>query len=250
MSIGKFSVDFTGRAALVTGAGTGIGRATAMALGQSGASVFVNDINPDNAAKVAEEIRAMGGIAADWCADVANKLAAGSLIEAMRDAYGRIDIVVNAAGVEKKASLMKLDEWDWRRVLDINLNGTFFITQLTGRVMAEEGGGVMVNLASTAGIALPRADSAAYAASKAGVIGFTKEAARFFAASGIRINAVCPANIDSEDEYPNPENLGRIPQNRLGRPEEVASVILFLCSDAASYMTGQAIFVDGGESMA
>lgn len=249
MSIGKFSVDFTGQTALVTGAGIGIGRATALALGQAGASVFVNDLNPDSAAKVAEEIRALGGQATDWCADVSNKLAVGSMIESMRDTYGRVDIVINAAGVEKRASLLKLDEWDWRRTMDINLNGTFFVTQLAGRVMADEGGGAIVNLASTAGHSLSRADSAAYAASKAGVIGFTKEAARTFAPLGVRINAVCSGNIESDDEYPDRENLGRIPQARLGTPDEVAYVILFLCSSGASYITGQAIHVDGGESM-
>jgi 3-oxoacyl-[acyl-carrier protein] reductase len=249
MGKGTFTVDFSDCTALVTGGGSGIGRATALALARAGAAVFVNDINPDLAYAAANDIRAAGGRAADWNADVSNKLLVGPMIEAMRDAFGRIDMVINAAGVEKRSSLIRLDEWDWRRVLDVNLNGTFFVTQLAGRVMADEGGGVIVNVASTAGHSLPRADSAAFAASQAGVIGFTKEAARAFAPFGIRINAVCPANIDRADGHPERADLSRIPQGRLGAPDEAANVALFLCSDAASYITGQAIHVDGGESM-
>lgn len=243
----NFHVDLNGKRALVTGAGAGIGRATAFALAEAGASVFCNDINPDRAQHIADEITAQGGKALAWQADVSNKLMVGPMIEAMRDAFEHIDIVVNAAGVEKFSTLIKLDEWDWRRVLDVNLNGAFFVTQLAGRVMAEEGGGVIVNLASTAGHPLPRENSVAYTASKAALIGLTKESARELAAYGIRVNAVCPANI--EDDSP-VEKVNHIPQKRMGKPDEVASVILFLCSDAASYITGQAIHVDGGESMA
>ncbi|NDJ86019.1 MAG: SDR family oxidoreductase [Chloroflexi bacterium] len=244
-----FSVDFSGRAALVTGAGKGIGRAIALALARAGASVFINDLNPDNAIRVTQEIQQMGGRAVDWQADVSNKLLVGPMIEAMRDAFGQIDIVVNAAGVEKISSFIKLDEWDWRRVMDVNLNGTFFVAQLAGRVMADEGGGVIVNIASTAGHTLPRPDSVAYVASKAGVIGLTKEMAHELAPYNIRVNAVCPANIDAEDERPERIKLDAIPQGRRGTPEEVASVVTFLCSEAAAYITGQAIHVDGGESM-
>lgn len=243
----SFSIDLNGKNALVTGAGEGIGWATAVALAEAGARVFANDLNPDRADKIADFITQQGGTALGWQGDVANKLLAGPMIEAMRDEFDRIDIVINAAGVEKHSTLMALDEWDWRRVLDVNLNGTFFVSQLAGRVMADEGGGVIVNIASTAGHSLPRANRSAYVASKAGVIGFTKEAAREFAAYGVRINAVCPANIMGDSEN---ANLDAIPQGRLGRPEEVASVILFLCSAAASFITGQAIHVDGGESMA
>ncbi|MCB9438189.1 MAG: SDR family oxidoreductase [Anaerolineales bacterium] len=246
----NFQVDLKGRSALVTGAGKGVGQAIALALATSGASVLVNDVNPDNADTVMEMIQANGGQAVAWTGDVANKLMVGAMIEGLRDEFGRIDIAINAAGVEKQGSVMKLDEWDWRRVFDINVNGTFFVTQLAGRVMADEGGGVIVNLASTAGHTLPRANSPAYVSSKAAIIGLTKEAAREFASYGVRVNAVCHGNIDAPDEEPSRFDISRIPQGRLGTPDEVAQVVLFLCSDAASYITGQAIHVDGGESMA
>ncbi|MFP4322614.1 MAG: SDR family NAD(P)-dependent oxidoreductase [Anaerolineales bacterium] len=242
-----FTVDLNDKNALVTGAGAGIGWAAAVALADAGARVFANDLNPDRAEAIAEHIRARGGDALGWQADVSNKLLVGPMIEAMRDAYGPIHLVINAAGVEKRGPLLGLDEWDWRRVLDVNLNGTFFVSQLAGRVMADEGGGCIVNVASTAGHTLARADAAAYAASKAGVVGYTRSAAVALAPLGVRMNAVCPANIEGDAHAaPDPE---RIPQGRAGMPEEVAAVILFLCSDAARYITGQAIIVDGGESL-
>lgn len=243
----NFSFDFKGKVALVTGAGEGIGWAIAAALGAAGAQVFANDINPDRAERIADHIKAGGGIAQAWDADVSNKLMVGPMIEGLRDRFGRIDIVVNAAGVEKRGRLYDLDEWDWRRIMDVNLNGCFFVTQLCGRVMAEEGGGVIVNLASTAGHPHPRPGSPAYASSKAGMIAFTKEMAAEFAPLGVRINALCPANI--EGDSPHPSDLSRIPQSRMGRAEEVAGAALFLCSDAASFITGQALHVDGGETM-
>lgn len=242
----NFRVDLSGKNALVTGAGAGVGWAAATALAEAGARVFTNDLNPDRADRIAEHIQAQGGTATPWQADIGNKLFVGPMIEAMRDAFGQIDLVVNTAGVERSGSFLKMDEWDWRKSIEVNLNGAFFVTQLAGRVMADEGGGVIVNLASPAGLGSTRAYPAPYAASKAGVIAMSREAARELAPFGVRVNVVCAANIAEDSPT---DDLSRIPQGRLGRPEEVAGAILFLCSDAAAYITGQTLYVDGGETM-
>jgi 3-oxoacyl-[acyl-carrier protein] reductase len=252
----KFSLDLSDQAALVTGAGRGIGRAIAMALAGAGARVCVNDINPDTARATAQDIHNQGGQAFDYVADVSKKMQVGPMIEAVRDRWDRLDILVNNAGVEPKASVLDLDEWDWVRTLDVNLKGTFICTQLAGRVMRDQGGGVIVNVASIAGYKSPLPNASAYCASKAGVVGFTFECARELAAHNIRVNAVCPGVIVTpmtEKSRSDPTIMRKwledIPQARLGESEEVARVVLFLCSDAASYMTGGAILVDGGKVM-
>jgi 3-oxoacyl-[acyl-carrier protein] reductase len=246
----SFSVNLSGQSAIVTGAGADTGRAIALALAASGAAVTVNDLNPDRAETVAAEITAAGGQAIPWQADVANRFQVGSLIEGARDAFGRVHILINAAGAMKLGPASQLDEWDWRRLLDVNLTGAFFCTQLTGRVMADEGGGVIVNIASAAGHPNPLPDGVGYVASKAGLVGMTKQVAREFAPMNIRVNAICPGNI--LDPYASTTDESQIPNNAQGRwgtEDEIASVALFLCSDAARFITGQAINVDGGESM-
>jgi 3-oxoacyl-[acyl-carrier protein] reductase len=242
----SFSVQLSGQAAIVTGAGADTGRAIALALASSGAAVVVNDLNPDRAETVSGEITAAGGRAVPWQADVSNRFQVGSLIEGARDAFGRIHILINAAGALKLGPAPQLDEWDWRRLLDVNLTGAFFCSQLVGRVMADEGGGVMVNVASSAGHPNPLPDGVGYVASKAGLVGMTKQLAREFAPLGIRVNAICPGNIL---DYEPPDSTPHNAQARWGTPEEIADVALFLCSDAARFITGQAINVDGGESM-
>lgn len=244
----SFTVDLTGKNALVTGAGADVGRAVALALAAAGASVVVNDINPDRAERIAQEILTSGGKASPWQADVSNRFQVGSLIEAARDAYGGIDILINAAGVYKITPMPKVDEWDWRRILEVNVNGAFFMSQMAGRVMADEGGGVIVNIASTAGHPNPLTEGVAYVTSKAGLVGMTKQSAREFAPLGIRVNAVCPGNLTPDDPTTAPAQPTNA-QGRYGTVDEVASVVLFLCSDAARFITGQAINVDGGESM-
>ncbi len=252
----SFQVNLSNRVALVTGAGRGIGRSIALAMAQAGARVCVNDINPDTAYATAGDILAAGGQAFDYTADVANKFQIGPMIEAMRDRWDRLDILVNNAGVEPKASVLAMDEWDWDRTIGVNLKGTFLCSQLAGRVMRDQGGGVIVNVSSIAGYKTPLADRSAYCASKAGIVGFTRECAREFAAYNIRVNAVCPGVIVTpmtEKARSDPDMMRKwlegIPQHRLGDADEVAQAILFLCSEAASYITGHALVVDGGRAM-
>lgn len=240
----KFRVDLSNHAAIVTGGATEIGRACALALAQSGAAICVNDLNPDGADSVAAEIQEAGGRALAWQGDVSNRFQAAAMIENARDAFGRITILVNAASVFRDGAMNTLDEWDWRRILDVNLTGAFFCTQLIGRVMADEGGGSIVNIASTAGHGRTLPDGISYVASKAGMIGLTQQSARELAPHNIRVNAVCPGNL--VDVY---NTNAEQPQNMLARrgvDADVADVVLFLCSDAARFITGQAIDVDGG----
>lgn len=243
----NLSVDLTGQNAIVTGGGAGIGRAIALALGQSGAAVAINDLNPDRAETVAAEIEAAGGRATSFQGDVGNRFQVAALIERARDQLGRIHIFVNAAGIYKNEPMAGIDEWDWRRQIEVNISGTFFCTQLIGRVMADEGGGCIVNIASTAGHPGTLPQGIGYVTGKAGVIGMTKQAARELAPHGIRVNAVCPGNIPDADQAliePLSNVLGRP-----GEPEDVAGAVLFLCSQAADFITGQALNVDGGEAM-
>jgi NAD(P)-dependent dehydrogenase (short-subunit alcohol dehydrogenase family) len=248
------------KVAIVTGAGQGLGEAIARTLAEAGAKVAVNDLNPDRAERVAAAIRSSGGQAVGITADISNKFQCVHLIETTRAEWGRLDILVNNAGVEPVESILKLDEWDWDRCIDVNLKGTFFMSQLCGRVMVDEnqerGGGAIVNISSIAGVEIPLMHRAAYCASKAGMVGFARECAREFAQYGIRVNTIVPGVFITpmtEKARQNPEMMAKwmreIPMERLGDPEEVASAVLFLCSDGSSYMTGTTLTVDGGTVM-
>ena len=242
----NFSVDLRGQSAIVTGAGEGVGRAIALALGAAGAQVLVNDINPDRADRIAGEIVAAGGKAIGWLGDVANRFQAVSIVETARDHFGKIHILINAAGVDKPTPAIEVDEYDIRRILEVNTIGAFFLCQLVGRVMLDEGGGVMLNIASVYGHPLPLSGSSAYAASKAALISLTRTLAVEWGSRGIRVNALCVGDVqESAQRVISPTN----PLGRVGQPEEVAAAALFLCSDAASFITGQAIHVDGGLAM-
>lgn len=195
----KLSID-PGRVAIITGAGQGLGKQVAYQLGQMGVRVAVNDQNPDRAQRVAEAICAAGGTAIGIAADVANKFQCVHLIETTRAEWGRLDILVNNAAIMSRSSILKMDEWEWNRALEVNLKGAFFMSQLCGRVMADENGergGWMVNVGSVAGIEGALPGRGAYCASKAGLVGFTRECAREFAEFGVWVNMVLPTETEN-----------------------------------------------------
>lgn len=249
-------MNFEGKVVLITGAGRGIGREVAAAFAAHGARIAANDITPINLDQTVEQISSTGGIIKDYVADISKKMPVQALVSRILDEWDRVDILINNAGVEPHAPLLDLDAWDWQRTIDVNLSGPFFTTQTVGRVMREQGSGVIINIASIAGRAHGLKDRSAYIASKMGLIGLTREAARELAAHNIRVNAVCPGVIETEMTAELRKNqvmvarwLEDIPQSRLGQPGEVAGLVMFLCSEAASYITGQAINVDGGKVM-
>ncbi len=248
-----FSVHLKGQVALVTGAGRGIGKAIAQGLADSGARVAVNDIDASSATLTAGTL---AGEAQAYPADVADSAAVNAIIEKVVADFGRLDILINNAGVEPRASILEMSDDDWHAALNVNLSAAFYTSRAAGQVMKEAGSGVIVNIASIAGHNIPIALRSGYVASKAGMIGFTRECAREFAAYGIRVNAVCPGVIETEMTTHLRQNteqmakwLADIPQGRLGIPEDVVGLVLFLCSDASRYLTGQAINVDGGKVM-
>jgi 3-oxoacyl-[acyl-carrier protein] reductase len=247
------SVKLAGQVALVTGAGRGIGRAIAQGLAEAGAVVAVNDIDAASAQRVADELGEAGHA---YPADVADPRAVAALVEAVVADLDGLHILVNNAGIEPKAPILEMAVADWQRTLAVNLSAAFYTSQAAGRVMRAAGGGVIINIASIAGHNIPLPNRASYVASKAGLVGFTKECAREFAAYGIRVNAICPGVIETEmtaalrsDAAQMARWLADIPQGRLGTPGDVVGLVLFLCSDGAAYLTGQAINLDGGKVM-
>jgi len=249
-------MNFEGKVVLVTGSGRGIGREIALAFGAQGAKIAANDITPINLDETVHQIIKSGGSAKDFVADISKKIQVQSMVTEILDEWERVDILINNAGVEPHTSLLDLDAWDWQRTLDVNLSGAFYTTQVVARVMREQGGGAIVNIASIAGRAHGLKDRSAYVASKMGLIGFTREAARELAQFNIRVNSVCPGVIATEmtadlrqDEAMLANCLDDIPQKHLGQPQDITGIVMFLCSPAASDITGQAIKVNGGKIM-
>jgi 3-oxoacyl-[acyl-carrier protein] reductase len=243
-----------GKVAIVTGASRGIGRATALRLAQEGAKVVVNYAgNLAAAEKTVDDIKQAGGEAILFQADVADPQAAGELVKAAAAAFGRIDILVNNAGITRDNLLVFMKDDDWEAVMNTNLKGVFNCTKAVAKTMIKQRAGRIINMTSVVGI-MGNAGQTNYAAAKAGVIGFTKSAAKELAARGITVNAVAPGYITTDMSAAIPEQAKadlaqKIPLSRLGKPEDVAEAVLFLASDAANYITGQTINVDGGMVM-
>jgi 3-oxoacyl-[acyl-carrier protein] reductase len=242
-----------GKVAIVTGASRGIGRATAIALATEGAAVVVNYASSSGAAdEVVADIETMGGQAIAVKANVGNSDEVDALIAATMEKFGRIDVLVNNAGITRDTLLLRMKLEDWQAVIDLNLTGVFLCTRAVSKIMLKQKSGRIVNITSVAG-QMGNAGQANYSAAKAGVIGFTKTVARELASRAITVNAVAPGFIatDMTNDLNAEPILQMIPLARYGQPEEVAGMIRFLAGDpAAAYVTGQVFNVDGGMVMA
>lgn len=237
--------------ALVTGGSRGIGRAIALALAADGAAVIVNyNGNKEKAEEVVREIEAAGGTAESFGCNVADLDATKEMIDFVIKKYGRLDILVNNAGVTRDGLIMKMSEEDFDKVLETNLKGTFNCSKHASRQMLKQKSGRIINIASVVGIA-GNAGQVNYAASKAGIIGFTKSLAKEIGSRGITVNAVAPGYIETDMTAALPEAekeklAGIITLKRLGKPEDIANGVVFLASEKASYITGQVLQIDGG----
>lgn len=249
--------DIDGGVALVSGAASGIGRATAQRFAEEGASIVAVDIDVEGGEETVSQIESEGGEATFIKTDVTDESDLAAAVETAVDTYGSLDFAFNNAGIEgDQVSFSEQDNANWNRVLDINLNGVFFAMREEIPAMLESGGGAIVNTSSIAGI-LGFPNLSPYVASKHGVVGLTKSAAAEFSSDGLRVNAVLPGVIDTpmvarsgeQDPESTEQTIAAIPARRLGQPEEIASAVVWLCSEDASYVTGQPLPVDGGFSV-
>ena len=249
--------SYAGKVAFVTGAGGGIGRATALAFAREGASVVVSDISEQSVRDTARRIDELGGGALAVACDVTRSEDVKAALDETIGTFGRLDVAFNNAGVENEVKPMAdVTEEEWDRIVAINLRGVFLCMKYEIPLMLGQGGGAIVNTSSGAGVkGFP--GGAAYVAAKHGVVGLSKSAALDYAASNIRINAICPGIIDTRmmDRVTGDTPEGRAavisqePIVRMGTPEEIAAAVVWLCSEAASFATGHAMVVDGGQTV-
>ncbi len=246
--------EFDGKVVLVTGAASGIGRATALAFAREGARVCVADVNEEGGSQTVKLIEKEGGTAFFVKCDVSKASDVKAMVDAVVNKFGRLDFAFNNAGIEgKPASTVDCSEENWDKTLDVNLKGVWLCVKFEIPVMVKQGGGVIVNMSSIAGlVGFP--GMPAYVASKHGILGLTKTTALEYAKANVRVNAVCPGairtpmlerfiggNLEVEKQI-----TATIPMARVGKPEEIAGAVLWLCSQKASYVTGHALVVDGG----
>ena len=246
--------QFSGKVALVTGGASGLGRASAIALAQEGAKVAVSDVSVSEGETTARMISAAGGQAIFVRADVTNSAEVEALVQETAKTFGRLDLALNNAGIDgARARTADYPEDIWHQVININLTGVFLCLKFELPLMVKQGSGVIINISSVAGVTgFP--GHAAYTASKHGVIGLTKTAAIDYAKAGIRVNAICPAYTRTPmlsrmlEQRPDLEAklISRVPLRRLGTAEEVAQAVLYLFSDAAAFITGHSLVMDGG----
>lgn len=244
----------TGKVALVTGAGRGIGRQIALTLAKNGAAVIVNyNGSKESAEAVVAEITAAGGTAEAIQCNVADFAASEVFIKQVLEKYQKVDILVNNAGVTRDNLIMRMTEEDYDMVLDTNLKGAFHMIKHLSRSFIKQRSGKIINISSVSGV-LGNAGQSNYSASKAGLIGLTKSIAREFASRGINVNAVAPGFIDTDmtqamTDSAKEATLAQIPLKSVGTPKDIAETVAFLASDKAGYITGQVISVDGGMAM-
>ena len=239
-----------GKVALITGAGRGIGRATALTFAREGAHVALVDRDAPEVEGVAQEIVAAGGKAQGYTANIASREEVQKLVQQVKADFGRLDILVNNAGIIRDKQLLKMEEEDFDAVISVNLKGVYNCTQAAAAIMVEQNSGVILNAASVVAL-YGNFGQTNYVASKAGVIGMTKVWARELGRKGIRVNAVAPGFIETRMTEGIPDKVKgmiveKVPLGRMGVPQEIANAYLFLASDEAAYITGHVLSVDGG----